>query len=430
MPLTLFKHIGVKLSDLWGRGPDNDQERKPQQNARPPELDKLWAKFNEKLNGLFRRGGGRKPNPATQGAGIAGVIFLIICFAVWMVSGTYIVQEGYAGLVFTFGKHTETRAPGAGWRWPYPFQSIEMVNVSKAREVQVGFRANDKNKQPKEALMLTVDKKIVDMQVAIQYSIKDPAKWVFNHGDQEETVRQIAESAIREVVGKNKLDALLYQDRAQTVIDIQHLMQRICDRYESGVHVAKVAVQSVGLPEQVQASYDDIEKAKQESSRLKSEAQAYANDVVPKAKGVAARLTQEAETYRARVTTTAEGDAARFKMVLAEYQKAPVVTRDRLYIETMQQIFSNTTKVLVDTKHGGSTLNLPLDKLMAQAAASEAAKSAEAAKPAEPKPVDPAAAASPAASAPAASAAASASASDAKAAPVTRTREARGREAR
>ena len=415
MPLTLFKHMGVKLSDLWGRGSDSDDEKRSYRETKPPELDKLWAKFNERLNRLFGKNGGGGPNPATQGAGIAAIILFLVCLAVWMVSGVFIVQEGYNGVILTFGKHTDTRPPGFGWRWPTPIQSIEMVNVSKAREVQVGFRATDKNKQPKEALMLTSDKKIVDMQVAIQYSLKDPGKWVFNHGDQEDTIRQIAESAIREVVGKSKLDGILYEDRSKLATQVMALMQSICDRYDSGVHVAKVAVQNVGLPEQVQAASDDIAKAKQESARVKSEAQAYANDVLPKAKGVAARQAQEADGYRSRVVTNAEGDAERFKLVLAEYQKAPVVTRDRLYIETMQQIFTSTTKVMVDTKSGGGTVNLSLDKLMAQTITSDAAK----------QPVPAAPGAESAAAAPAAVSTAPKSSS-----PTLRARETREREVR
>lgn len=432
MPRTLFNKIGVKLSDLWGRGPDSDKERESHRNAKPPELDKLWARFNERLSRLFSRKGGRSsPDPSMQGAGIAGVILALVCVVVWLVSGTFIVQEGHAGIILTFGKYTDTRPPGLGWRWPAPIQSIEMVNVSKAREVQIGFRATDKNKQPKEALMLTSDKNIIDMQFAIQYSLKDPAKWVFNYGDQEDTIRQVAESAIREVVGKTRMDALLYEDRTRVANAVKALMQTICDSNDSGVQITKVAVQNAGAPEQVQAAFDDIEKARRDSERLKSEAQAYANDVLPKAKGEASRQLQEADAYRARVVTNANGEAERFKAVLAEYQKAPAITRDRLYIETMQHIMTRTTKVLVDSK-GGSPVLLPLDKLMTQTATGEAAKAADAAKPASQAVEQAPAAAAPsttsAPTAPAAVPAASAAAS--KPVPSSRARESRDREAR
>jgi membrane protease subunit HflK len=269
---------------------------------------------------------------------------------------------------------------GFNWRWPYPIQAHEIVNVSQVRTVEVGYRSTVKNKQPKEALMLTDDENIIDIQFAVQYRLKSAAEWVFNNRDQEETVKQVAETSIREIVGRSKMDFVLYEGREKVAFDTSQLMQQILDRYKSGVQITNVTMQGVQPPEQVQAAFDDAVKAGQDRERQKNEGQAYANDVVPKARGAASRLMQESEGYRARVVANAEGEASRFKLVLAEYQKAPAVTRDRLYLEAMQQIFTNTTKVMVDTRNNNSLIYLPLDKLISQSA-SEAAQGARTAPP-------------------------------------------------
>ena len=217
--------------------------------------------------------------------------------------------------------------------------------------------------------MLTDDENIIDIQFAVQYKLKNASDWIFNNRDQEETVRQVAETAIREIVGRSKMDFVLYEGREKVALDVSQLMQQIVDRYKSGVQITNVTMQGVQPPEQVQAAFDDAVKAGQDRERQKNEGQAYANDVIPKARGAASRLLQEAEAYRARVIANAQGDASRFKQVLVEYQKAPAVTRDRMYLDTMQQIFTNTTKLMVDTKGNNNLLYLPLDKLIAQSAA-------------------------------------------------------------
>ena len=273
----------------------------------------------------------------------------------------------------TFGKYSHMTPAGFNWRWPYPIQSHEIVNVSQVRTVEVGYRSSVKNKQPKEALMLTEDENIIDIQFAVQYKLKNASEWVFSNRDPEDTVKQVAESSIREIVGKSKMDFVLYEGREKVALDVNLLMQQIADRYQAGVQVTNVTMQGVQPPEQVQAAFDDAVKAGQDRERQKNEGQAYANDVIPKARGAASRLMQESEAYRARVIANAQGDASRFKQVLTEYQKAPAVTRDRMYLETMQQIFSNTTKVMVDAKSGNNLIYLPLDKLIAQSAANDAA---------------------------------------------------------
>ncbi|MEO0317862.1 MAG: hypothetical protein RL404_1539 [Pseudomonadota bacterium] len=386
---SLYRKLGLKFSlndPRWGRGSQDGNNQEPRQNESrdprpsdgPPDLDQLWRDFNQRLNRLIGGKGGRggdgggMPGDA-RGAGIsAGVVALVILF-LWLVSGFFIVQEGQVGVVTTFGKYSHASPPGFNWRWPYPVQAHEIVNLSQVRTVEVGYRSNVRNKLARESLMLTDDENIIDIQFAVQYRLKDASDWVFNNRDQEETVKMVAETAIREIVGKSKMDFVLYEGREKAALDVSVLMQNILDRYKIGVLVTNVTMQAVQPPEQVQAAFDDAVKAGQDRERQKNEGQAYANDVVPKARGAASRLLQESEGYRARVIANAEGEAARFSKVLVEYQKAPGVTRDRMYIEAMQQIFSSTTKVMVDTKSNNSMIYLPLDKLIAQTAAEAAA---------------------------------------------------------
>ncbi len=386
MLVSLFKKIGLMFSlndPRWGRGSQNNDQnqdgKKP--NDGPPDLDQLWRDFNQRLNRLFgnkNSGGGDSGGgftPDMKGAGIGAGAVAVIVFFLWLVSGFFIVQEGQTGVVMTFGKYSHMTPAGFNWRWPYPIQSHEIVNVSQVRTVEVGYRSSIRNKQPKESLMLTEDENIIDIQFAVQYRLKSAADWVFNNRNQEEMVKQVAETSIREIVGKSKMDFVLYEGREKIAFDAGQLMQKILDSYKSGVQISAVTMQGVQPPEQVQAAFDDAVRAGQDRERQKNEGQAYANEVIPKARGTAARLMQEAEAYRSRITATAQGDASRFKQVMTEYQKAPAVTRDRMYLETMQQIFSNTTKIMIDTKSGNNLLYLPLDKLIAQTVANEGAAS-------------------------------------------------------
>ena len=384
---SLFKKFGLSFSlndPRWGRGSQDNNDQDSRQNSRkptdgPPDLDQLWRDFNQRLNKLFGgQGGGRDGGEGGgssdgHGAGIsAGVVAVVIGF-LWLVSGFFIVQEGQTGVVMTFGKFSHSTQPGFNWRWPYPIQAHEVVNLSQVRTVEIGYRSNVRNKLARESLMLTDDENIIDIQFAVQYRLKDASQWVFNLRDQEETVKEVAETAIREIVGKSKMDFVLYEGREKVAFDTSALMQHILDRYKIGVLVTNVTMQAVQPPEQVQASFDDAVKAGQDRERQKNEGQAYANDVVPKARGAASRLMQESEGYKSRVVANAEGEASRFSKILTDYQKAPGVTRDRMYIEAMQQIFSSTTKVMVDTKSSNSMIYLPLDKLIAQTAAESAA---------------------------------------------------------
>jgi len=338
-------------------------------NQGPPDLDEMWRNFNRRLQELFgkRRGGSDKPPRMPTGAqfgGGAGILAAIVA-AVWLASGFYIVVEGQRGVVLTFGKFAEETNPGLRWRLPKPVQSHEIVNLAQVRSVEVGYRGNVKTKVPKESLMLTDDENIVDVQIAVQYVVKDAKDYLFNNRRPDDSVLQAAETALREVVGKSKMDFVLNQGQ-RVAEDSAPLMQTILDRYKTGIQVAKVNMQNAQPPEQVQAAFDDAQKAGQDRERQKNEGEAYFNDVVPKARGVASRLLLEAEGYRSRVIATAEGDATRFRQVLTEYSKAPAVTRERIYIETMQQILSSTSKVMLDYKGSGNLLYLPLDKLMQQ----------------------------------------------------------------
>ena len=377
----------------------------------PPDLDELWRDFNDRIAGIF---GGKKnpgatsgstgkpaskpnstdiPPPSQRGNGGGGnggintpnfnfsnpfgskASFLIagaIVFFVWVCSGFFIIQEGQAGVILTFGKYDYTAKPGINWRMPWPIQSEETVNLSGVRSVEVGRPVLIKATNQKDSSMLTEDENIIDVRFAVQYRLKDPTDYLFNNRDPDAAVVQAAETAVREIVARSKMDTVLYEGREKIGIDLANSIQKILDSYKTGIYVTSVTVQNVQPPEQVQAAFDDAVKAGQDQERLKSEGQAYANDIIPRAKGTAARLIQEAEGYKARVVATAEGDATRFKQILVEYAKAPQVTRDRMYIDSMHEMYNNVTKILVDTTKSNSLLYLPLDKIVAQVSAESA----------------------------------------------------------
>jgi membrane protease subunit HflK len=372
----------MSLNDpQWGKRP----------NQGPPDLDEIWRDFNRKLGGLFgRRGGGGGDDPQGPDAKMVGGgagLLLGLVLAVWLASGFYIVYEGQRGLVLRFGKYVETTMPGPRWHLPYPLETAEVVNVAGVRSVEVGYRNNVKSKVLKESLMLTDDENIVDVQFAVQYILKSPTDYLFKNRTPEDAVLQAAESAIREIVGKSTMDFVIFEGRSEVAARAHKLTQEILDRYGTGISISKVTMQNAQPPEQVQASFDDAVKAGQDRERQKNEGQAYANDVIPRAKGMASRLQAEAEGYRQRVIERAEGDAARFRQVVTEYNKAPQVTRDRLYIEAMQEVLTNTTKVLVDQKGGSNLIYLPLDKIMQLTGTGPASAPAEGgSKPAETAP--------------------------------------------
>ncbi len=379
----------------WGRGSRGPQGPGGGKEG-PPDLDELWRNFNRRLNDLFggrgRRGGGGEeppapPSPRQLGGGAGLLVALVV--AVWLASGFYIVDAPSRGVVLTLGKFSEETGPGLRWRLPWPIQSHEIVNLSQVRTLEVGYRNNVRAKVLKESLMLTDDENIVDLQFAVQYLVTDARGNLFNVRRPDETAMQVAETAMREVIGKGRMDAILYESQVEFANRARDLMQQIHDRYQTGIEVSAVTIQNAQPPEQVQAAFDDAVKAGQDRERQKNEGQAYANDVIPRARGAASRLLQEAEGYKQRVIANAEGEASRFRQVLAEYSKAPAVTRERIYIETLQQILSSTNKILMDYRGSGNLLYLPLDKLMQQGGAAAPSESQASQRPAQTEPPAP-----------------------------------------
>ena len=408
----------------WGRGgdkpsdgdkpegvrPDNEPPLPPSGGGRgqgpnqgPPDLDELWRDFNRKLGGLFGggknagrggggpsgggTGGGFQPDMKSAGMGaglIAGVALLI-----WLGTGFFIVQEGQQAVITQFGKYKSTVGAGFNWRLPYPVQRHELVFVTQIRSVDVGRDNVIKATGLRDSAMLTEDENIVEIKFAVQYRLSDARAFLFESKNPTEAVVQAAETAVREVVGKMRMDSALAEERDQIAVRVRALMQVILDRYKVGVEVVGINLQQGGVrpPEQVQAAFDDVLKAGQERERTKNEAQAYANDVIPRAVGTASRLKEESEAYKSRIIAQAQGDAQRFRSVLAEYQKAPQVTRDRMYLDAMQQIYGSVTKVLVDSRQGSNLLYLPLDKIIQQAAVADAPVAASGATTAVPAPV-------------------------------------------
>ena len=338
----------------WGKNSGGDG---------PPDLDELWKKFNNRLGGAF--GGGKPPREGPGGPSATGIrIAAVAVFILWAASGFYIVDASERGVVLMFGKYLQTTEPGPRWHWPWPIQSAEVVNVSQVYTVEVGYRNSARTKVVDEALMLTDDENIVDLQFAVQYVKADPESYLFYDRNPERTVKQVAESAIREIVGKSKMDFVLYEGREEIAVRAKSQMQKILDRYRTGIVVSQVTMQNAQPPEPVQAAFSDAVKANQDRERQINEGQAYRNDVVPKAEGTAARLIEESQAYKERVIAAAEGESSRFSQILAEYNKAPRVTRDRLYLDAYEQVLSNSTKVFIDQKSNSNLLFLPLDKLI------------------------------------------------------------------
>ena len=350
-------------------------------NDGPPDLDELWRDFNKKLSGLFTGKGGGKPSPQRdpgnggpsfqpdfKSAGIGiGLIGLVV--VVWAGSGFFIVQEGQQAIVTTFGRYSATVDAGFQWRLPYPFQGHETVSVTQLRSAEIGRSAVAQTTGLRDSSMLTQDENIIDIRFTVQYRLKDAKNFLFENRDPDKAVEQASESAVREIVGKSKVDSVLYEARDAIAADLVKSIQGQLDRLKAGILIVNVNVQNVQVPEQVTAAFNDAVKAGADRDRFKNEGQAYASDVIPKARGTAARLREEADGYSQRVVAQADGDAQRFRSVLTEYQKAPTVTRDRMYIDTMQQVYSSVSKVLVDSRSGSNLLYLPLDKLMQQGAA-------------------------------------------------------------
>lgn len=378
----------------WGRGGNNGSEppRRPKGDG-PPDLDEVWRDFNSRLGSLFgrkpKRGGNRFGGGGDNGTGNGGmpslpkgspklfVIIAVVIIGLWLASGFLIVQEGQVAVVTKFGKYTKTLPPGLQWRLPYPIESHQMVNISQLRTFEVGYRGTARNKVLPESLMLTTDENIVDLQFVVQYRLMSTGApdYLFKTTHPDESVRQAAETAMREIVGKKPMDFVLYSGRTEVATEVQKLAQNILDRYQTGIQISTVAIQNVQPPEQVQAAFDDAVKAGQDRERQINEGNAYSNKVLPEAQGQVARMVQEAEGYRATVIGDAQGDTSHFSSVEAEFAKAPAITRERMYLSTMQEILENSSKVMIDSQASNNMLYLPLDKIMRQTAGTRASTS-------------------------------------------------------
>lgn len=397
----------------WGKKPQSDdgsrEPNRPQQDPNsPPDLDQVWSDIEKKFKSLFgggnrggtpqgpRPAGGRSGRPLSPNFFRKGIVFaLIVGLLLWLASGFFIIREGQVGVITQFGEYKRTVMPGFQWHIPKPIESVEHVDIANVRAFSIGYRENSRNKVLPEALMLTEDENIVDVQFDVQYRIKagvadvendvanarvlsPAASYLFATADPDESVRQAAETAMREVVGKESMNNILYESRTQAAQDVMRLMQVILDRYNTGIEVITVAIQNVQPPEQVQAAFEDAIKAGQDNERQKNEGQAYASRVIPEAHGRASRLLQSAEGYRAQVVGEAIGEAERFKQIASEYAAAPEVTRERMYISTMGEIYSNASKIMLDTaeQQNNPLMFMPLDSILNRNSAATATRKA------------------------------------------------------
>ena len=329
--------------DPWGGG---DQG--------PPDLDEALKKLQEKLGGMF--GGSSGSGGGSPGAAFSGTLLGVIlmgALVVWGLMGFYQIDQQERGVVLRFGKYHSTVQPGLQWNPPLIDEVIK-VNTTKVRAASL------------REIMLTQDENIVEVRLSVQYVIDDPMKFVLEVREPERSLQHAAQSALRHVVGGTSMDMVLTEGRAQIAVDVKQRLQEYLNLYQTGILVSTVNVDESKPPSQVQAAFDDVIKAREDEERLKNEAQAYANAVVPEARGAAQRQIEEASAYREQVLANAQGEADRFNKLLAEYQKAPEVTRERLYLDAVQAVYSNTSKVMVDVEGGNNMMYLPLDKLAEQ----------------------------------------------------------------
>jgi membrane protease subunit HflK len=360
----------------WGRGDGNgdrqrpnDPRRPPKDGEGPPDLDEMWRDFNRRLSRIFGRkgggtGGGRPDNGRGARIGVGIVIGVLI--AIYLGSGVFVVQDGQAAVVMQFGKYRYTAGQGVHWRLPYPFEAHEFVNIGQIRQVEIGRNNVVRLANVKDASMLTHDADIVDVRFAVQYQVRKPTDYLFRSVDPDQSVMQAAQAAVRGIVGAHSTSEILDQDREAIRQQLMETIQQSLDENQSGLAVTGVTIQGVQVPEQVQTAFDDAAKVHQENERAKRDAEAYVADLLPRAEADVARQLEEAKAYSDKTVAQAQGDAERFGQVYEQYAKAPAAVRMRMYLETMQQIYSTTTKVFVDSKNGNNVMYLPLDKLVEQ----------------------------------------------------------------
>ena len=372
-----WNQSGSGDKDPWGQGNGQNQ---------PPDLDEVLKDIQKKFSGIFggKGGGGGKSGgnlPSFSSKAIAPIAIIVL--GLWFATGFYVVEQGQQAVEMRFGAYKTVKEAGLRWHMPYPIESVEVVNIQQIRTVEVGYRTNARSNQAttvgREALMLTADENIIDIHFAVQYDIKDPRQLIFNVAEAYDlVVRGATESAVREIVGRNTMDFAITGGRAEIAQETKSLLQQILDRYDTGINIKAVEMQNAQPPAEVKAAFDDAVKAREDEERFKNEAQAYQNDIIPRARGAAARLEQEAAAYKATVVAKARGEASRFLQVLDEYTKAPNVTRDRLYLDALEDVYSNSTKLVIDQKSGGNNvMYLPLDQLIRKNSGSMASTNEE-----------------------------------------------------
>lgn len=333
---------GNKNQDPWGnRGGDQG----------PPDLDEVFRKFQQKLGGIFGgKGGGSRGTASGGGLGIGLIVIVII--TIWMLTGFYKIEEAERGVIMRFGEHVDTTQKGLHWLIPWPVDTVLKVNVTERHQF------------PLKATMLTQDENIVDIEGTVQYQISDALKYLFNVRSPEETLTQATESALRQVIGRSTMDFVMTEGRDEVASRIKDTVQSILDQYGTGLEVIEANLQDANPPQPVREAFQDVTQAREDRERLINESESYRNEVLPRARGHSARLREEADGYKQEVVARAEGEAKRFTQLLTEYKKAPKVTRDRIYLEAVESVLSNSSKVMVDVKGGNNLLYLPLDKIM------------------------------------------------------------------
>ncbi len=336
---------GNNDKDPWGRGSKGNGDR-------PPDLDEIIRKMQDGLGGIFGRkstGSGRGNNENMSFA-LVGVLIIVVAWLLYSI--TYTIDQQERGVVLRFGKYQKTMQPGLNFALPRFIDKVERINVGQVRSFQ------------HNASMLTQDENIVDVEVAVQWRINEPTDYLFNVANSDLTMRQVAESAVRAVIGKGTLDFVLTEGRSDVAQDQEALLQEILTDYKAGILIVKVDMQIAKPPEAVKDAFDDAIKAREDEQRLVNEAEAYRNEILPQARGQAARIREQSNGYKARVIAEAEGNAARFEQMLTEYERAPAVTRERMYLDTMEAVFSSTSKILIDADGSNSLMYLPIDKIL------------------------------------------------------------------
>jgi len=339
---------GGNNKDPWSGNNRGDQG--------PPDLDEMFRKLSDRFNGIF---GGKKSTSESGGGGTGMTVIAVLLLVIWIASGIYIVGAGEKGVVFRFGAFSTVTDPGPHWHLPYPIETREIVNFTQVRDTQ------------HRSMLLTKDENIIDVELAVQYRVKSAEDYLINVRMPDATLRDVVDSAVSLVVGQNTMDFILSEGRSAIALETESMVQKTLDEYQTGLEVTSVNIQQAQPPEAVQGAFEDAIKAREDQVRFKNEAEAYENSIVPQARGEAARIEQESTAYKERVIAEAEGNASRFSQLLTEYRKAPEVTRQRLYLETVEQVLGTSSQVLVNVENGNSLMYLPLDKMMKSSAATQ-----------------------------------------------------------